>query len=174
MEVIGRSARMERLHKRHESAEINLTSMIDMMTILVFFLLVHGGFVRLAILELNLPASQSAPSVEPPKFQLEVTVRESGIEVGDRNVGLLSRIDSTPAGYDFAKLTEYLTRLKQEFPDKTDATLLLEPEVSYDSLVAVMDRIRVAERLDTTNNRVLRTELFPEISVGDAPIKGQQ
>ncbi len=174
MEVIGRSARMARLHKRHESAEINLTSMIDMMTILVFFLLVHGGFVRLAILELNLPAAQSTPSVEPPKFQLEVTVRESGIEVGDRNAGLLSRIDSTPAGYDLAKLTEYLTRLKQEFPDKTDATLLLEPEVPYDSLVAVMDRIRVAEQLDATNNRVLRTELFPEISVGDAPIRGQR
>jgi biopolymer transport protein ExbD len=165
---------MARLHKRHESAEINLTSMIDMMTILVFFLLVHGGFVRLAILELNLPAAQSAPSVEPPKFQLEVTVRESGIDVSDRNAGLLSRIDSTPAGYDLAKLTEYLTRLKQEFPDKTDATLLLEPEVQYDSLVAVMDRIRVAEQLDPTNHRVMRTELFPEISVGDAPIKGQR
>ena len=53
MQVIGRSARMSRHHKRHETAEINLTSMIDMMTILVFFLLVHGGFVRLAMLELN-------------------------------------------------------------------------------------------------------------------------
>jgi biopolymer transport protein ExbD len=165
---------MARLHKRHESAEINLTSMIDMMTILVFFLLVHGGFVRLAILELNLPAAQSAPSVEPPKFQLEVTVRESGIEVGDRNAGLLSRIDNTPAGYDLPRLTEYLTRLKQEFPDKTDATLLFEPEVQYDSMVAVMDRIRVAEQFDGTNNRVLRTELFPEISVGDAPLKVQR
>jgi biopolymer transport protein ExbD len=174
MEVIGRSARMARLHKRHDSAEINLTSMIDMMTILVFFLLVHGGFVRLAILELNLPAAQSAPSVEPPKFQLEITVRESGIEVGDRNAGLLSWIDSTPAGYDLVKLTEYLTRLKQEFPDKTDATLLLEPDVQYDSLVAVMDRIRVAEQFDATNNRVLRTELFPEISVGDAPLSSQR
>ncbi len=55
MQVIGRSARMARHHKRHEAAEINLTSMIDFLTILVFFLLVHGGFVRLAILELNLP-----------------------------------------------------------------------------------------------------------------------
>jgi len=40
MQVIGRSARIARHHKRHGSAEINLTSMIDMMTILVFFLLV--------------------------------------------------------------------------------------------------------------------------------------
>jgi biopolymer transport protein ExbD len=161
---------MARHHKRHESAEINLTSMIDMMTILVFFLLVHGGFIRLAILELNLPTSQSEPSSEPPHFQLEITVREKEIDVGDRTTGLLSRIESTDEGYDLKKLTDYLTELKQRYPEKTDATLLLEPDVHYDALVAVMDRIRVVEQLDAANGRVQRTELFPEISVGDAPL----
>ena len=170
MQVIGRSARMARHHKRHDSAEINLTSMIDMMTILVFFLLVHGGFIRLAILELNLPTSQSEPSTEEPTFQLEVTVRGTGIEIGDRTVGLLNRIDKTDAGYDFSKLTEYLSKVKEQFPDKAEATLLLEPDIPYDVLVAVMDRIRVAERVDTDANRVLRTELFPDISIGDAPV----
>jgi biopolymer transport protein ExbD len=161
---------MARHHKRHESAEINLTSMIDMMTILVFFLLVHGGFIRLAILELDLPAAQSERSNEPPQFQLEITVRDTGIEVGDRSVGLLNRIDNTADGYDYAKLTDYLVRLKEQFPDKTDATLLLEPDIEYDALVSVMDRIRVAEQIDVASSRVLRTELFPDISIGDAPI----
>jgi biopolymer transport protein ExbD len=170
MQVIGRSARMARHHKRHDSAEINLTSMIDMMTILVFFLLVHGGFIRLAILELNLPTSQSEPSTEEPTFQLEITVRDTGIEIGDRTVGLLNRIDKTDSGYDFGKLTEYLSKVKEQFPDKAEATLLLEPDVPYDVLVRVMDRIRVAERVDTDANRVLRTELFPDISIGDAPV----
>jgi biopolymer transport protein ExbD len=170
MQVIGRSARMARHHKRHDSAEINLTSMIDMMTILVFFLLVHGGFIRLAILELNLPTSQSEPTTEEPTFQLEITVRDTGIEIGDRTVGLLNRIDKTDSGYDFGKLTEYLGKVKEQFPDKAEATLLLEPDIPYDVLVAVMDRIRVAERVDTDANRVLRTELFPDISIGDAPV----
>ena len=168
MQVIGRSARKARLHKR-QSAEINLTSMIDMMTILVFFLLVHGGFIRLAMLELNLPASQSEPGKEPPTLQLEITVRETEIDVGDRTAGPLSRIEKGADGYDLAKLTEYLTKLKKEFPEQSDATLLLEPSIQYDSLVAVMDRIRVAEQLDEVSGRVLRTELFPAISIGDAP-----
>ena len=171
MQVIGRSARKARLHKRHQSAEINLTSMIDMMTILVFFLLVHGGFIRLAMLELNLPASQSEPSKEPQTLQLEITVRESEIEVGDRSAGLLSRFEKGVDGYDLAKLTEYLTKLKKEFPERSDATLLLEPSIQYDSLVAVMDRIRVAEQMDAASGRVLRTELFPAISIGDAPAR---
>ena len=171
MQVIGRSARMSRHHKRHETAEINLTSMIDMMTILVFFLLVHGGFVRLALLELNLPAAQSQVTDLPPSFQLEITVRSTGIDIGDRTVGLLSHIDKTDQGYDFAKLSEFLAKLKKQFPEKTDATLLLEPDIPYDVLVAVMDKTRVAEQVDTVASRVARTDLFPDISIGDAPVQ---
>ena len=123
MQAIGRSARMARHHKRHSPAEINLVSMIDMMTILVFFLLVHGGFVRLAILELNLPTSQSQPSAEPPEFALEVTVRETGIEVGDRATGLLNRIDKTGDDYHLDQLTVVSLAGQRAIPreDRCDA-----------------------------------------------------
>jgi len=170
MQAIGRSARMARHHKRHRPAEINLVSMIDMMTILVFFLLVHGGFVRLAILELNLPTSQSQSSADPPEFQLEVTVRETGIEVGDRATGLLSRFDKTGDEYDFDQLSAYLTQVKDQFPAKIDATLLLEPDISYEIVVAVMDRLRETERVTESDGQLVRTDLFPEISIGDAPV----
>ena len=170
MQTIGHSARMARHHKRRDGAEINLVSMIDMMTILVFFLLVHGGFVRLAILELNLPTAQSQVSAEPPEFQLEVTVRESGIEVGDRATGLLNRIDKTGDDYHLEQLSEYLAQVKDQFPQKTDATLLLEPDISYELVVAVMDRMREIERVAERDGLLARAELFPEISLGDAPV----
>jgi biopolymer transport protein ExbD len=170
MQAIGRSARMARHHKRHREATINLVSMIDMMTILVFFLLVHGGFVRLAILELNLPTSQSTATADPPEFQLEITVRETSIEVGDRGTGLLNRIEKTGDDYHLDQLTAYLTQVKDQFPAKTDATLLLEPDISYDVLVAVMDRMRVTERVAEADGRLVRADLFPEISIGDAPV----
>jgi len=170
MQNIGRSARMARHHKRHQEARINLVSMIDMMTILVFFLLVHGGFVRLAVLELNLPTAQSEPAAETPEFQLEVTVRESGIEVGDRATGLLNRIDKTGDDYHLDQLSAYLSQVKGQFPQKTDATLLLEPDISYEVVVAVMDRMREIERTAEGNGQFERADLFPEISLGDAPV----
>ena len=170
MQAIGRSARMARHHKRHRPAEINLVSMIDMMTILVFFLLVHGGFVRLAVLELNLPTAQSQASPETPEFQLEVTVRDTGIEVGDRATGLLNRIDRTDDDYHLDQLSVYLAQVKDQFPQKTDATLLLEPDISYELVVAVMDRLRETERVAESDGRLSRAELFPEISLGDAPV----
>ena len=168
MQVIGRSARMARHHKRHGDADINLTSMIDMFTILVFFLLVHGGFVRLAILELNLPKSQSTAEAAPPEFQLEITVRNDGIEIGDRSTGTLSKIEKTGNDYHLDQLSDYLVKVKQQFPEKADATLLLEPDISYETLVAVMDKVRVNNRRD--GNDFSRSELFPEISIGDAPV----
>jgi biopolymer transport protein ExbD len=162
---------MARHHKRHREATINLVSMIDMMTILVFFLLVHGGFVRLAVLELNLPTAQSEVTAESQEFQLEVTVRETGIEVGDRATGLLSRIDKTDDDYHLDELSAYLTKVKDQFPQKTDATLLLEPDISYELVVAVMDRMREIERAAESDGRLVRADLFPEISLGDAPVR---
>ena len=170
MQTIGRSARMARHHKRHREATINLVSMIDMMTILVFFLLVHGGFVRLAVLELNLPTAQSEATAESQEFQLEVTVRETGIEVGDRATGLLNRIDKTGDDYHLEDLSAYLTQVKDQFPQKTDATLLLEPDISYELVVAVMDRMRETERVAESDGQLVRADLFPEISLGDAPV----
>src|SRR5687767_12056730 len=124
MELTVRRSRLARHLHKHEHTEINLVSMIDMMTILVFFLLVHGGFMRLSVLQLNLPSAQSQATPEPPAFELEITVRESAIEIGDRSTGLLNRIEKTDSGYDFAQLTEYLTRIKQQFPTKEEATVL--------------------------------------------------
>ena len=158
--------------KRHrEAVELNITAFMNLMVILVPFLLITAVFSRLAVLELNLPSAQSEVTAEQePEFQLEITVRENAIEVGDRNTGTLSRLENTDEGYDLDGLTTYLERVKQQFPDKADATLLLEPDISYQSLVEVMDAVRVAERVDESRRQVERYELFPEISIGDAPI----
>jgi biopolymer transport protein ExbD len=160
-----------RRHRHKEVQELNITAFMNLMVVLTPFLLITAVFSRLAILELNLPASQSQAVVdETPEFQLEITVRDSGIEVGDRNAGALNRLDKNGDDYRLDELSAYLARIKQQFPDKSDATLLLEPDVSYQLLVAVMDRVRVAETRDPTDNRVIKSELFPEVSIGDAPV----
>jgi biopolymer transport protein ExbD len=162
-----------RARQRHKEAEeLNITAFMNLMVVLTPFLLITAVFSRLAILELNLPSSQSpALADEAPQFQLEITVRESGIEVGDRNAGTLSRIDKLGDDYRLDELSAYLTRIKQQFPDKADATVLLEPDISYQVLVAVMDRVRVAESRDPADSRVVKSDLFPEVSIGDAPVQ---
>ena len=153
-------------HKR-KPTELLLVPMIDIFTVLVTFLLMTAVFSRTVVLELNLPAQQTEFREPPPGLQLEVLVRKDSIQVADRNSGPLATLPSTPAGYDYEGLTNYLKRVKARFPEKTDASLLFEPDVPYDILVQVMDRVRVFET--TQDARTEQAELFPDISIGDVP-----
>jgi biopolymer transport protein ExbD len=163
--------RRARRSRRLEAQELNITAFMNLMVVLTPFLLITAVFSRLAVLELNLPAGQSqAAQSETPQFQLEITVRESAIEVGDRNAGVMSRMEKTGPDYPLEELSAYLARIKAQFPEKADATLLLEPDISYQTVVAVMDRIRVAQAADPVSRRATKAELFPEISIGDAPV----
>lgn len=165
------SKRRARKHRQRGSADLDITAFMNLMVVLTPFLLITAVFSRLAILELNLPAAQAqAAANEQPEFQLEITVRGDGIEVGDRNAGTFSRIAKNGDDYRLDELSAYLGRLKQQFPDKADATLLLEPDISYQVLVAVMDRVRVAESRDPVGDRLIKSDLFPEVSIGDAPV----
>ncbi len=153
-----------------ETAELNITAFMNLMVILVPFLLITAVFSRLAILELNLPGSSTEP-VEPEEqvFQLEIIVRDDRIEVGDRNQGLLGIYPNTEAGeYDYQALSDKLVELKDRYAEKTDASILLESEIAYDTLVQVMDRVRIAESIE--DESIVRRDLFPDISIGDAPI----
>ena len=161
-----------RNHHRQETAELNITAFLNLMVILVPFLLITAVFSQVAILELNLPSSTDQLDAEPETMQLEVTVRGDRLEVGERNAGLLTAIPRTETGHDLVALGDYLKQVKARFPDKLDATILLESDVAYDVLVQVMDTVRVYEAEGAGEN--VQAELFPEISIGDAPVMARE
>ena len=151
----------------HEPTDINITAFMNLMVILVPFLLITAVFSRITILELNLPAAGTSQADSEQSFQLEIIVRANGIEVGDRNGGLIKRIPISEVGHDYRQLSELLQQVKARFPEKLDATLLLEADIAYDTVVQVMDSIRVTQVVQA--GAVQLAELFPEISIGDAP-----
>jgi biopolymer transport protein ExbD len=158
-------------HSR-KPAELLLVPMIDIFTVLVTFLLMTAVFSRTVILQLNLPAPQTEFKEPPPGLQLEVMVSKDQLMVADRNSGPLHAVPNTAAGYDYDGLTEYLKFVKTKFPEKTEASILLEPDTAYDTLVQVMDHTRVFEAGEGVNT--VQAELFPDISIGDAPVPGTE
>ena len=163
-----RSYQIRKLERHsRKPAELLLVPMIDIFTVLVTFLLMTAVFSRTVILQLNLPAPQTEFKEPPPGLQLEVMVRKDLLQVADRNTGPLAVIANTASGYNYDALTEYLKRVKAKFPEKTDASVLLESDTPYDTLVQVMDRVRVFEAGQGINT--VQAELFPDISIGDAP-----
>ena len=160
-------------HQNNDTAELNITAFMNLMVILVPFLLITAVFSRLAIIELNLPGSSTEPVEQQDQvFQLEVIVRSDKIEVADRNQGLLGIYPNVEDGYDFDAVGEKLVQLKTRYPDKTDASILLEQEIPYDTLVQIMDTVRVSVEMevgDDDERTLVRSDLFPDISIGDAP-----
>src|SRR5580658_1127577 len=155
------------LRHNRRPAELLLVPMIDIFTVLVTFLLMTAVFSRTVILQLNMPASQTEFRDPPKGLQIEIMVRKDLLQVADRNSGPLATMPNNGKGYDYDGLTDYLKRIKQKFPEKTDATILLESDTPYDILVQVMDRVRVFEVNQGMNS--VQAELFPDVSIGDAP-----
>jgi len=161
--------RQARNHARYKGRnEINIVPMLDIFTILLFFLIFTAVFSKTHIVELNLPAQSSEPLKLPDGLQLEVVVRKDSLVVQDKNTGPLQPFPNTGAGYDFEGLSAYLSRVKARFPELRSATVLLEPDVPYDTIIATMDAVRSFE--GTMDGQPARGELFPQISLGDAPM----
>lgn len=158
--------RIRRLRKH--PAGLDITAFMNMIVVLVPFLLTTTVFSRLAVLELSLPAQSSGFDKLKGDLQLEVVIRRDALEIGDRVGGLLRRVENTSKGYDFRTLSTLMQQLKTRFPDKLEATILAEPETSYDILVQTMDAVRVAKT--SLPGSHVHIELFPEISISDAPI----
>jgi len=162
--------RVRRLRK--EAAHLEITAFINLIVVLVPFLLSTAVFTRLAVMDLTLPA-QSNNKLEQLKandLKLEVVIRPESLEVGDRIGGLIQRIEKKDGHHDFKALNTLMQNIKQKFPDTRTATVLSEPDTSYDTLVHVMDAVRAGHGLNGGTKQV-RVELFPDVSVGDAPVR---
>jgi biopolymer transport protein ExbD len=159
--------RVRRLRK--EPAHLEITAFINLIVVLVPFLLSTAVFTRLAVLDLSLPAQNSGvEQLKANNLQLEVVIRPDSVEVGDRIGGLIQRIPDAGPQHDVKTLQALMVQLKTQFPDKLDASVLAEPNTPYDTLVQVMDAVRGT--MTAQGPKIVRTELFPNISIGDAPV----
>jgi biopolymer transport protein ExbD len=151
-----------------EPADLDMTTFLNLMVVLVPFLLITAVFSRITIVELSLPSSNSSPAPAEAIFRVEVVVREAGLEITNGNA-VIAAIPKVEDEYDLPKLSEYLVSLKQDHPDKEDASVLLEPEIHYDHLIQVMDIVRSVELRREGEEEITRMALFTDISIGDAP-----
>ncbi|MBD3868288.1 MAG: biopolymer transporter ExbD [Acidobacteria bacterium] len=151
--------------RQKEVPELDMTTFMNLMVVLVPFLLITAVFSRITIVELDLPSAQAATPMTPT-FRVEVVVRDAGFEImdGTRVIAAIPNVDDR---YDLPKLSDYLVRIKGEYPEKDDASVLVEPDIEYDHLIQVMDTVRSVEISD--GGQMIRADLFTAISIGDAP-----
>jgi biopolymer transport protein ExbD len=150
-----------------EPPELDITTFLNLMVVLVPFLLITAVFSRITIMELDIPSGASGAQ-DKPKVVIEVIIRKNRLELGNGQ-GIVARLRNVDGKYDIAKLSDYLQKIKGNYPDKTDATILLEPEIEYDQMVRIMDAVRSAELKQDGSDELQKVALFPDMSLGEAP-----
>jgi biopolymer transport protein ExbD len=154
---------------RKHTAELDVTAFINLIVVLVPFLLSTAVFTRLSVIELSLPAQNSGvEQLKVDELKLEVVIRPDALEVGDKIGGLIARLPNKEKAYDTTALAQIVEQLKTRFPKQGNATVLAQPDTSYEVLVDVMDAVR--EKPAPKVGKGSATPMFPDISIGDAPL----
>jgi biopolymer transport protein ExbD len=162
--------------------EIDVTTFLNLMVVLIPFLLITAVFSQLTIVELNLPSSASGPQNDQEGFTPEIIVREAGIEItnGKQIIATIpnSEDEFGEDEFDLETLSDYMVELKTTYPQQESASVLMEAQIPYDYLIQVMDIVkRVEVPIKTENGEEIAegeptfqlVALFSDISVGDAP-----
>jgi biopolymer transport protein ExbD len=152
--------RWRRLRRRHDVADLNITAFMNLMVVLVPFLLITAVFSRMAIHELNLPEGSAAAE---ERWRLVISLHPDRIDISDSQKASMGSIPRQGETFDLETLGRIIQSIKAQHPDTTEASVLASPDVNYELLVQVMDRVRQQPLPDGT-----RKPLFPEIAVGDA------
>ena len=154
---------------RATEADLDITSFMNLMGILIPFLLLNAVFTQVAVLQVSLPKADGAPAANEPKktLVLEVMVYTDRFIVADRQTGPMKTIPNGASGKDYKALNDYLREVKTQYPLVSEATILLEPDTEYDVLIQTMDAVRIVES-DATG-KMAKYSLFPDVGIGDAP-----
>ncbi len=163
-----------------EEVELNLFPLMNLMCVLIPMLLSTVSFIKIGVIELNLPQAVGGPvseTVLPKEAQrgldLAVTVTSAGFYLSSSQAVLVNPEGGGPTiprladgNYDFEQLNQKLLDLKKRIAggplDTKKVILQAEQSIPYQTIVSTMDAAR-STKIDGTSY-----ELFPEvlISVG--------
>ncbi len=156
--------------RHRDAAELDVTPFMNLMIVLVPVLLLTLVFTHTTVIDLNFPSSSSDSEFDPDQVHLEVVITETGMVVADGRGGTIKTLPRDGDAYNFADLSLVMQELKRRMPEKRDITLLLGPDVEYQTLVTTMDTVRAYPTVQALE--VVQAELFPVISLGDSPVPG--
>ena len=165
---------------RNKEADLDITSFMNLMIILVPVLLMSMVFSQAAVLDLKLPdlASSVEPNKDPAKELLELVIASNemiinypaGVPV--KRVPKIKNAETGDIEYDYKLLSTVLQQmklsLKKSGVEKKDIFILSQQDTSYQTIVKSMDTVRSYKAVLVAS--VVDAELFPVISLGDAPV----
>jgi biopolymer transport protein ExbD len=162
--------------------ELNLVPMIDMVTNLMFFLMMFASVLPVVMIDAPLPKiASTAEEVKKANnknnnFEITVDITKNGFTVKTSGAGSKS---FALAGnqYPYKELHQFLVQLHQRKVNTKEVTLMPADDVPYDVMVQVMDEARELRQGDAGYQPIPAdiiskpesmqfNRLFPDVSIG--------
>lgn len=177
-----------RRNRPNQEVEPDLTPIMNLMVVLIPLLLTSVQFIKLGIIELNLPPSKASMNEslvmdkEPalPRLDLSISITHNGFTISsamailrnEAGVSVPKKQDNT---YDYEMLNQQLllikTGVENRFADTKKVIIMAEPDIDYQTLVSTMDAARNPFVTDTVRFEEIERvwypneELFSEVSI---------
>jgi biopolymer transport protein ExbD len=146
---------------RKVNVDVNIVPFIDLMSVLIIFLLITAVWSQVSMIQLGSSIygkNTGQNSAEPPPraeipFRLDVLNSGYRVVVGQQSLN----IPKVAGEYDKGKLLIELKRVKEIYPEKSDAVVTMGDEQPYKNLIGGMDMLLEAG--------------FPQISIATGGVK---
>lgn len=177
-----------RVHHLQESVHLNITPFIDILVCLILFLLSAAAFLKLSTVDTNLPriadvAMLQEEKKDDDKLIVSVKIDPAGFlvsRVGEDKDGNRQRrweqggdlrrmIPRSGNAYNLVALTEHMMTIKRSYPEAVSVMILPAGNVSYQTIVDVMDATREAP----TKEENVHVRLFPDAIIGHSMEEGE-
>ncbi len=124
------------------NVELNLVPFIDLMSVCIIFLLITSVWTQISMIQLgsSIYAKKNDNQVEPPKedkITMDLRVTPNGYTVNVNGAGY--NIAKVQGKYDKKSLLTHMQKIKQRYPQKTDALVFVDDVVPYEELIRGMD-----------------------------------
>jgi len=165
--------------------ELDIRPVMNLMVVLIPLLLAGANWVKLGIIELNLPPTkgpgtgqnnQDKVKEKQNKLGLSIAITKEGITIGNAQAFLPGEKGEGPTiglkadgSYDFDKLREKLIEIKKKiaghgFVDENMVVLTAEKDIDYQTIITVMDKVQTYE--ETKDGQTSILPLFPQVNFG--------
>ena len=173
----------DRTHRSRPDDSLNLTPLIDMITCLMFFLMMFASILPVVIIDAPLPKiASTAEQVKQAtdsqnKLEVMVYISTKGLQIKS-DAGQDKSFAITADGkFPYDEMHKYLVTLKAKKPDSKEITLMPADDTTYEVMIGVMDASRELYKEDA-GFQALPPEiarkpesqqfnrLFPDVSIG--------
>jgi len=133
-----------------EEPDLDVTPIMNMFVILIPFLVSMAVFTQIAAINFSLPPAAAegeggaAPVDEQNRLDISIAITGTGFTIAGTGQ-VMPPIPKNGGKYDLSSLDKVLRAVKMSYPQQEDIVLLVEQEIVYEDIVAVMDVCREAQ-----------------------------